>query len=168
MVVEGCDVDHGLIFSFDQVLEKAKKQRSSHCWCGWWQHWSPSQQHMGRVHGWEHTNASLHGPCASPWLTKSMGNLKQESCHSQSRVTRRPLQDWELQNSLETTCSVRVHTEALIQCQGVIPKYPKEWFLWSSKWGWRSTLSAGCAVLIDSDRLLICWYQHGNDVPVYL
>ncbi len=29
-------------------------------------------------------------------------------------------------------------------------------------------LSAGCAGLIDLDRLLICWYQHGNDVPVYL
>lgn len=88
--------------NFWHFLENTKKQRSSCCWWGWWQHWSLSRQHMGRVHGWEHTNASLHEPCASPWLTKSMGSLKQESCHLQTRLTHQPLRDWErraLENS---------------------------------------------------------------------
>lgn len=51
-------------------------------WFGWWQHWSPSQQHMDTGHGWENTNATLRGLCASPWHTESMGNLEQESGHA--------------------------------------------------------------------------------------
>lgn len=161
---------------------KTKKQRSSCCWWGWWQHWSPSQQHMGRVHGWEHTNASLHGPCASPWLTKSMGNLKQESCHSQTRLTHQPLQDWE-RRELENS-----HSKLSGSYGGVNTFFghcfifhPQRWFWFTrknlenqnqrnlSKWfttqssgpGRRwpvYTLSAGCAGLIDLDRPLICWY----------
>ena len=51
-------------------------------WFGWWQLWSPSQQHMDTGHGWEHTNATLRGPRASPWHTESMGNLEQEGRHA--------------------------------------------------------------------------------------
>lgn len=115
MALKGCDVDRGVIWSnFWHFLENTKKQRSSCCWWGWWQHWSPSQQHMGRVHGWEHTNASLHGPCASPWLTKSMGNLKQESCHSQTRVTHQPLQDWDHSLKIHKIPNYLVHIEVSV------------------------------------------------------
>lgn len=58
------------------------KQRCSCLWYGWWHHWSLSQQHMGTGHAWERTNAPLRGPCASPQLTKSMGNLEQENGYS--------------------------------------------------------------------------------------
>lgn len=42
---------------------KHNKQRSSCSGLWWWQHWSPSQQHMGTGYGWEPTNAPLHGLC---------------------------------------------------------------------------------------------------------
>lgn len=68
--------------TYSPRLSKRQQTKVYLFWFGWWQHWSPSQQHMDTGHGWEDTNATLHGPRASPWHTESMGNLEQEGRHA--------------------------------------------------------------------------------------
>lgn len=71
-----------LLRTYSLRFSKRQQTKVHLFWFGWWQHWSPSQQHMDTGHGWEHTNATLRGPCASPWHTESMGNLEQEGRHA--------------------------------------------------------------------------------------
>ena len=219
---------------------KDNKQRSTCSWFGWWQHWSPSQQHMDTGHGWENTNATLRRPCASPWHTESMGNLEQEGRHAHNTTWHecRGQGDRETQHThtgstpelgapffvnslmkcgaiiwfnLEFILETQIRLFASLQfvlysalCDegfhlhwhvrifsgwpsGFLARsfchllgkhssvqlnqklFPQLQFVLQSEWSVRRPyVGLGSAGVIDFDRLLICWYQSGNDVSVYL